>query len=360
MAILVLNAGSSSIKVAVFDSALSRLLSGTVTGIGDAARLDLAGQEVPCSAPDHAAALSAILTGLQAGGLAPERLTAAAHRVVHGGPDLVRPCRITLRIEAAIRAAVPLAPLHNPHSLAAIEALQDLAPELMQFASFDTAFHATNPDVATTYAIPRTETAAGLRRYGFHGISYASLVARLPDLSGAPLPRRLLAFHLGNGASICAILEGRSVATTMGYSPLDGLTMGTRSGGIDANAVLRLVRTHGVDRTSDILNAESGLLALGGHADLRALRRAGTSEADFALEHFAYWAARHAGSLAAAMGGVDAYAFTGGIGENDAAMRQAILDRLEWMGAGIPVWVVPAEEERAIAADARALLGDQR
>jgi acetate kinase len=203
------------------------------------------------------------------------RLRAAGHRVVHGGRHLTAPALVTETVLAEIAAAAALAPLHNPHNLAAIRALRQRAPDLPQVACFDTAFHASNPEVALRYALPAAEEARGLRRYGFHGISYASLTRRLPALLGA-LPDRVLALHLGNGASLCAILKGRSVATTMGYSPLDGLTMGTRAGAIDGNAVLRLAERHGIDGAARILNRESGLLALGGHSDMRALRAAGT------------------------------------------------------------------------------------
>jgi acetate kinase len=296
---------------------------------------------------------------------------------VHGGLKLVRPVRITPEVLAEIAACSPLAPLHNPHNLAAIEALAAIAPVLPQYASFDTAFHATNPEVATRYAIPRLPETKGIRRYGFHGLSYASLVARLPDLSGAPLPSRLLAFHLGNGASLCAIKNGRSIATTMGYSPLDGLTMGTRSGGIDANAVLHLVEIYGLERTRAILNNESGLLGLsGGKSDMRKLMLDHSAASDFAIEHFCYWTLRHAGSLIAALEGIDAIAFTGGIGENATGVRARILRGLEWIGvrmdpdanhrgrsrlhadsSRVAVWVVPAEEEKTIAADALSLIG---
>ncbi|MFD2856990.1 acetate/propionate family kinase [Seohaeicola zhoushanensis] len=271
---------------------------------------------------------------------------------------------------------LPLAPLHNPHNLAAIDTLAQLAPELPQYASFDTSFHATNPDVATRYAIPRMQETRGIRRYGFHGLSYDSLVRRLPQVSGQSLPSRLLAFHLGNGASICAIHNGRSVATTMGYSPLDGLTMGTRSGGIDANAVLRLVEENGLERTKAILNHESGLLGLsGGKSDMRNLMLDPSADSAFAVEHFCYWTLRHAGSLIAAMEGLDAIAFTGGIGENAIGVRARIVRGLEWLGARlnpdanharaaqlhaatsrVAIWAIPAEEERMIAANALGLM----
>jgi len=260
--------------------------------------------------------------------------------------------------------------------LAAIETLAKLAPDLPQFASFDTAFHATNSDVATHYAVPQHITDRGVRRYGFHGLSYASLVDVLPELTSTPLPARVLALHLGNGASLCAIKDGQSVATTMGYSPLEGLTMGTRAGSLDANAVFRLVEEDGLDATRDLLNSKSGLLGLSnGTSDMRALLAQGTAPADFAIEHFCYWAARHAGSMIAAMQGVDAMVFTGGIGENSPEIRSRIVANLGWTGADVdqkynqsnarrlssqtsrtPVWIVPAQEERKIAGDALTLL----
>ena len=374
--LLVLNAGSSSIKFAVFRDDLTEVVAGLAEGIGGAARLRIAGAEAPADFTDHAGALAAILAALDARGLPISGLTAAAHRVVHGGRALTAPVRITPKVRAQIDACSPLAPLHNPHNLAAIDHLARLAPDLPQFASFDTAFHATQPDVATRYAIPRIEETRGIRRYGFHGLSYASLVRRLPEVSGAPLPARLLALHLGNGASLCAIEGGRSAATTMGYSPLDGLTMGTRSGGIDANAVLRLVEDHGLPRTRAILNNESGLLGLsGGKSDMRNLMLDPSGDAAFAIDHFVYWTLRHAGSLIAAMGGLDAVAFTGGIGENATEVRARIMAGMDWLGltfdadlnasggprlhadgSQVTAWVVPAREEREIAADALSLL----
>lgn len=371
--ILVVNAGSSSIKGAVFDAGLVRLLRVSVTGIGGQGRIRIDAEPAPCDAPDHAAALALLLDALASRGIEVNNLSAAAHRVVHGGPSLVAPCRITPEVAGRIEAAIPLAPLHNPHNLGAIRALAGLVPKVAQYASFDTAFHATNPEVARRYAIPAEDAAAGIRRYGFHGISYAGLVHTLPELSGAPLPRRLLALHLGNGASLCAILAGRSVATTMGYSPLDGLTMGTRSGEIDGNAVLRLAQIHGIAEAGRRLNHDSGLKALGGLSDMRALHAAGTPEARFAIDHFCYWAGRHAGAMIAAMGGLDAVVFTGGIGENDAVVRAAIAGQLEWLGLRLDpaanainaarlsaqkvgAWILPADEERSIARDAASLI----
>lgn len=351
--LLVVNAGSSSIKLAVFDADLRQVLAGSVTEIGAAGRLRLGAVARDVAAADHQAALALCLQAMAAQGVAVADLTAAAHRVVHGGAGLVASCRVTAAVIDGIEACVPLAPLHNPANLTAIRALAALMPDLAQYVSFDTAFHATNPEVAVTYALPLAERARGIRRYGFHGISYAGLVRSVADLAGG-VPQRLLALHLGNGASLCAIRDGVSVATTMGYSPLDGITMGTRCGGIDGNAVLRLAELHGVAGAARILNRESGLLGLGGSSDMRALQESDSAEAGFARQHFCYWAVRHAGSMIAAMGGLDAIAFTGGIGENDAQVRDAIVAGLRWAGE-VPVWVIAAEEERSIAAEALAL-----
>lgn len=374
--ILVLNAGSSSIKFAVFDGDMTEHITGIAEGIGGASSLTIAGTSRDMPFIDHRAALKAVLDALKAQGVSVTDLRAAAHRVVHGGRKLTAPVRINAEVRAEIASCTPLAPLHNPHNLAAVDTLAEIAPELAQFASFDTSFHATNPEAATRYAIPRMMETKGIRRYGFHGLSYASLVQTLPQISGEKLPSRLLAFHLGNGASLCAIKNGQSIATTMGYSPLDGLTMGTRSGGIDANAVLRLVEENGLDRTKAILNHESGLLGLsGGKSDMRNLMVDPSADSAFAIEHFCYWSVRHAGSLIAAMEGLDAIAFTGGIGENAVGVRARILRSLEWIGvrmnpdanharkarlhaetSKVAVWVVPAQEERMIAMDAISLM----
>ena len=376
--ILVLNAGSSSIKFAVFDRDLNSKISGIAEGIGGASRLKVndVSQEIPFI--DHKSALKNVMVALADAGFGIDKISAAGHRVVHGGRKLTAPMRVTPEVRAEIVNCTPLAPLHNPHNLAAIDSLAEIAPDLPQFVSFDTSFHATNPEVASRYAIPRMAETRGIRRYGFHGLSYASLVENLPIISGEKLPSRLLAFHLGNGASLCAIVNGQSVATTMGYSPLDGLTMGTRSGGIDANAVLRLVEENGLERTKAILNHESGLLGLsGGKSDMRNLMLDPSADSAFAVEHFCYWSLRHAGSLIAAMEGIDAIAFTGGIGENAVGVRARILRGLEWAGvrmnpdanhlrkarlhsdtSKIAAWVIPAHEERMIASDALSLLAE--
>lgn len=374
--ILVLNTGSSSVKFAVFDAHLQERLSGVAEGIGGSGYLRIGTHSEALEFADHGQALSAVLKRLTREGSGPDSLRAVAHRVVHGGTKLTMPTRITSDVRAKIESCVPLAPLHNPHALAAIEALDQLAPNLAQYASFDTAFHATAPEVASRYALPPEAEALGLRRYGFHGLSYAALCRRLPEISAAPLPARLLAFHLGNGASICAIKDGQSVATTMGYSPLEGLTMGTRVGTLDPNATLRLVEEIGLTETKALLNNKSGLAGLsGGLSDMRALKEAGTTAAQFAIDHFCYWAIRHGHSMIGAMGGCDTIAFTGGIGENARSIRARILEGFAWLGCTVDAdrnvknaaclthhesrpmaWIVPAEEERQIAMDARALI----
>ncbi|MDR7124904.1 acetate kinase [Pseudotabrizicola sp. 4114] len=355
--LLVVNSGSSSVKLAVFDGAELRAQA-QVEAIGSGGPVD------------HAAALT---LGLERLAVPAAQLRAAAHRVVHGGAGLTQTCRITAKVEAGIEACAGLAPLHNPPALAGIRAVAQLWPDLPQYAAFDTAYHATNPEVATAYALPLAERQRGLRRYGFHGLSYAAIVRNMRE-AGA-LPKRMLSFHLGNGASACAILDGRSVASSMGFSPLDGLTMGTRPGNLDPAVVLDLVARHGADAAAQMLNRASGLRALGGSNDMRALHSAGTPAAAFAIDHFCYWAARHGASLCAALGGLDAITFTGGIGENDALIRSKIVNQLAFLGAvldgevnargdralhaatsSVAIWTVPADEERQIAIEAEAVM----
>lgn len=350
--ILVLNAGSSSLKVEVFTSDLTSILAGSVTSIGADGAIKLGDESKSTKTADHADALAQMLDALAHAGITLDKLTAAAHRVVHGGTILTQPALVTPQVIAAIEACIPLAPLHNPNNLAAMLALQSAAPDLPQYASFGTAFHATNPDVAVRYAIPQTQHDAGIRRYGFHGLSYAGMVAGF----GADIPHRLLALHLGNGASLCAIKDGQSIATSMGYSPLSGLTMGTRSGDIDGAAVLRISAALGEDEADRMLNKNSGLRALGGDNDMRNLLHRDDAEAAFAVDHFCYWAARHAGSAIVAMGGLDAVAFTGGIGENAAPVRDKIMTQLACFG-DVPVHVIAADEEKQIARDALTLMG---
>lgn len=359
MMLLVVNSGSSSVKLAAFEGTQQRAQ----------AQVDRIGSGGPS---DHAEALR---LGFAQLAVPARQIRAAAHRVVHGGAELTRTCRITPAIEQTIAACATLAPLHNPPALAGIAAVARLWPGLPQYAAFDTAFHASNPDVATTYALPAAERARGVRRYGFHGLSYAAIVRNMQHCHPNGIPRRVLSFHLGNGASSCAILDGHSVASSMGFSPLDGLTMGTRPGGLDPAVVLDLVARHGLEQAAQMLNRGSGLKALGGSNDMRALHAARTPHAEFAIAHFCYWAARQGASLCAAMGGVDAITFTGGIGENDGICRSNILNHLAFLGAvmdgdanargekalhaatsRVAVWIVPADEERQIAIETAAAM----
>ena len=348
--LLILNTGSSSIKTALFSEDLTEILSGQVTGIGGGTgALELGGRKGPVAAPDHASALAALLSALEARGIG--GIEGVGHRVVHGGTRLTAPVRLDAAAIAVIEDNVPLAPLHNPPGLAGIRAMAASRPDLPQFASFDTAFHAGQPEVQTSYALPADWRARGLRRYGFHGLSYAGMVERF----GADLPERLLALHLGGGCSLCAIRDGRSLATTMGYSPLSGPTMATRTGEIDGMAVLRIAEEAGIAEAARILNKDSGLLGLGGSADMRTLMADDSDKARFAVDHFVWTLVREAGALIAVMGGVDAVAFTGGIGENAAPIRDRVMAGLSFLGP-LPVHVVPAEEERQIARDAMRLL----
>ncbi|KIN65437.1 Acetate kinase [Sulfitobacter noctilucae] len=355
-AILVLNAGSSSIKAALFDSDLTEVLRIEASGIAETeGKLVCAGRVQPCQLPDNAAALDAVLRSLVNEGIALSDLQGVAHRVVHGGPHLTRAERITPAVRDMIAASIPLAPLHNPHHLAAINAIAAQAPDLPQCASFDTAFHASLPEVSYRYALPDDPEHADLRRYGFHGNSYAAMVHALSQRPDG-VPPRLLAMHLGNGASLCAIHEGKSVATTMGYSPLSGLTMGTRAGEIDAGAVLRLVRDLGLESAETLLYHRAGLLGLSNlSADMRTVSQSETPQARFAIDHFCYWIKRHAGSMIAAMEGLDAVAFTGGIGENARDITDRIQRDLSWAGP-FETLVIPAAEELHIAREAQTLL----
>jgi acetate kinase len=345
--ILVVNAGSSSIKVALFQSDLTKIMAGQISGIGgNIARISLSSDNKYSAAPIHDIALSTILAILAAQGITTDQLTYASHLVVHGGTSLVQPCQITDDLIAKVDPATPLAPLHNPKNLAGIRALQTLAPDMPQYASFATAFHASNQLIAITYAILKKDRNMSIRRYGFHGLSYAWIVTQFKDR----LPDRLLAFHLGSGASLCAIHKGQFVFTSMGYSPLDGLSMGTRSGAIDGMAVLRMAQIHGTDEASRRLNKDSSLDGLGGSNDIRFWLASATKKAKFAVDLFCYWAARHAGSSIVAIGGLVAVAFTGGIGQNSAEIRNRIMAHLKFLG-DVPIHVIQADEERQIELD---------
>ena len=347
--ILVLNAGSSSVKFALVDVDPQRgereLARGAVDGLGQSPRWSVRQSEGAIDAGQpwlmgalvtHKAAISHILAWIdQHHGL--NTLTAAGHRVVHGGEAFTAPVRLKAENLADLRALTPLAPLHQPHNLSAIDSLFELAPTLPQIACFDTAFHATMPVVARNFALPRSITAQGVRRYGFHGLSYEFIASALRDKDPALYRGKVIVAHLGNGSSLCALDGGKSIATTMGFSALDGLMMGTRSGSIDPAVIFHLTREMKLSsaEVETMLYQKSGLLGVSGlSADMRVLRAAAPDmpEAREAIELFTYRILRDIGSLIAALGGIDGLVFTAGIGENDAALRADILNGLKWAG----------------------------
>jgi acetate kinase len=374
--ILTLNAGSSSVKFATFsangagDPVVE--LRGQLSGIGQGqpklsvadasgARLDWGGAGTLAGYDD---ALR-LLIGIGAG-----------HRVVHGGSRFSAPVRIDEATLAALGALTPLAPLHQPHNVAPVAALRRLLPDLPQIACFDTAFHMTQPEIAVRFPLPEEYWRNGLRRYGFHGLSYEAILHALPKLAGG-IPPRLVIAHLGNGASMAAVRDGQCVATTMGFSTLDGLMMGTRGGTLDPGLLLHLLR-EGMsrERLEKLLYHESGLLGVSGlTADMKTLLESADPKARLAVEIYCYRIGRELGSLAASLGGIDALIFTGGVGENAAPIRAKVCEGAAWLGldfdsaanaarkprisrAGsrVNAWVVPTDEELTIARHARALL----
>jgi acetate kinase len=378
--IAVINAGSSSVKFAIFsDSDKSEVLfRGQIEGIGSSPHLgvkDADGETVvertwPAAGLDHGAATREILdTGVRlASGM---RVRGIGHRVVHGGTQFVAPVRVDRDVLNDLARLEPLAPLHQPHNLAAIRAILEAAPHIPQVACFDTAFHRTQPDIAQSFALPRRFSDAGVKRYGFHGLSYDYLISRLRELRPELASGRVILAHLGNGASLCATHNGRSVASTMGFTAVDGLMMGTRCGALDPGVILYLMQEHKMDAAAieNLIYRESGLLGVSGLAsDMRTLRASSEPYAREAIDLFVYRIIRETGSLVAALGGVDAFVFAGGIGENDAATRTEVIEGCRWMGAvldhalnaigdgcvsaatsQISVWVIPTDEERLIA-----------
>ena len=339
--ILVLNAGSSTLKFAVFDrpGAPSLRFKDQVAGAGPQA-------------------LEALFARLAKEGIAVSGLAGMGHRIVHGGTEFSRPVVVDDVIEARLNGLRALAPLHQPYGLDALRAVREVAPQVPQIACFDTAFHATQPEIAARFALPAPYFERGYRRYGFHGLNYEHVVEALPALTGAPLPRRLLIAHLGNGASLCAVKDGKSVATSMGYSTLDGLVMGTRPGAIDPGVLLAIMKDDRLapEQMEEILYKKSGLLALSGlTSDMRTLLESSATGAQAAIAAYCYWAARQAASLIAAMGGIDAMVFTGGIGENAAPIRSRIVHHLGWINA-FPVHIMLANEELVIARHTSRLL----
>jgi acetate kinase len=359
--ILVLNAGSSSLKFAVFEGTALRF-KGQVSGIGSHPQLEIGGQDhrpVPhVTTPSEGLLVAA--EWLSDHGHEPALFAGIGHRIVHGGTRYVAPVVVDDRVHADLDALTALAPLHLPFGLDVLKEMRGLAPEVPNIACFDTAFHATQPELATRLPIPRAYFDRGYRRYGFHGLNYEHVVDALPRLTGQPLPRRLLAAHLGSGASMCAILEGRSVATTMGFSTADGLVMGTRTGSIDPGVLVALMRDEHLtlEGLEDLLYRRSGLLGLSGISpDMRVLLASDRPEAREAVDYYCYSAARHAASLVPAMGGLDAIVFTGGVGENAGAVRARILTHLEWLDvAASSIHVVAANEELTIARNVSGLI----
>ncbi|WP_421736436.1 acetate/propionate family kinase [Caulobacter sp.] len=393
-AIVSLNSGSSSIKFSLFtvDGAGPPKLSagGKIEKIGIAPELvakTIEGEVLLQHAwPDGAALRHAdlleFLFAWAVEHLEDREIIAIGHRVVHGGIDFAEPLRVTPELLAALDKLSPLAPLHQPHNLAAIHAITRLAPDLPQVACFDTAFHHHRPEIATWFALPRELHARGVRRYGFHGLSYEFITRRLREIDPALASGRVIAAHLGNGASLCAMRDGKSVDTTMGFTALDGLMMGTRSGALDPGVVLHLQTQLGMspDQVEDLLYRKSGLLGVSGvSSDMRVLSASAAPEADAAIELFAWRAAREIAALAASLGGVDGLVFTAGIGEKHADARARIARRLEWMGlrldeaanAGnathlstpdsrVRALVIPTDEELMIALHTlRVARGDQ-
>ncbi|MFL6690194.1 MAG: acetate/propionate family kinase [Alphaproteobacteria bacterium] len=385
--IAVINAGSSSIKFALYEVGSEALLfRGKVEQIGvsphlqvaDASGARVAERRWPAKGFDHRAATQEILeTGRSL--IEYEPVAAVGHRVVHGGTKYALPTRIDRSVIADLGELVPLAPLHQPHNLAPIEAIADAAPQVPQVACFDTAFHRSQPEIAQLFALPRELTKSGIRRYGFHGLSYEYVTSRLPEIAPELADARIVIAHLGNGASLCAVHGGRSVATTMGFTAVDGLVMGTRCGTIDPGVLLYLMDSHRMDARAveKLIYRQSGLLGVSGiSSDMRELRASSDPAAAEAIALFVYRIVREVGSLTAALGGVDALIFTGGIGENDAAIRAEVAKGCRWLGveldkarnarcegrisvdtSRISALVVPTDEERMIARQTSAVLG---
>ena len=338
----VINAGSSSLKFSFYEGE-TRLLSGQVDGIGVRPAAQAVGPDGKAVAPpDFAGNLpsspSEVLPAMlpwareQLGG---RRLAVLGHRVVHGGARHSKPARVTSELLNELEALVPLAPLHEPHNLAPIRMVLKINPELPQVACFDTAFHRTAPEVAQAFALPYALYEEGIRRYGFHGLSYEYIASVLPQRAPEIAGGRVVVAHLGNGCSACAMQAGRSVATTMGFTALDGLPMGTRVGALDPGVVLYLIQQKGMtaEAVTDLLYRRSGMLGLSGvSSDFRELLASPEPRARFAVESFCYWTARQIASLAASLGGLDGIVFTAGVGENAGPIRAAICNSCDWLG----------------------------
>ena len=390
--ILTINGGSSSIKFALFEiespAALSLVSRGALEGIGtkphfiarDAQGATLGEQSWPAgAATTHEALLGGLLTWVEQH-LGADALVAVGHRVVHGGREFTAPVLLTGSILEKLEQLTALAPLHQPHCLAPVKALNTLRPRLPQIACFDTAFHCTMPPVATRFALPRAFEEEGVRRYGFHGLSYEYIARRLRETASHLASEDVIVAHLGNGASLCAMQDGRSVDTSMGFSTLDGLMMGTRCGAIDAGVVLYMLQEKSLpaQEVATILYQRSGLLVVSGiSSDMRALLGSSDPHARDAVELFVFRAAREVSALAGSLGGVDGIVFTAGIGEHAPAVRALICERLSWLGvvldaeandanadcisaadSPVEVWVIPTDEEYTIALHAMETLSE--
>jgi acetate kinase len=385
--ILTLNAGSSSLKFATFVVATGGVpaldLRGQLAGIGQGETkltvTDEHGNRARWGSAEriatHEEAVRLLIDRLQIA-QRPDDWLGAGHRIVHGGACFSKPVKITAETVAELSALSPLAPLHQPHNVAPIEALRKLLPDLPQVACFDTAFHATQPEVATRFALPEKYWQDGLRRYGFHGLSYEAILHTLPNIAGG-VPKRLIVAHLGNGASMAAIRDGKCVATTMGFSTLDGLVMGTRAGLIDPGVLIHLLRNGmSLEELERLLYYKSGVKGVSAlTADMKTLLESSDPKAKLAIDLYCYRIARELGSLSAALGGLDALVFTGGVGENAVAIRARACADAAWLGLAlddaanrhggplvttassrVAAWVVPTDEELTIARHAQALL----
>jgi acetate kinase len=343
----VLNAGSSSIKFALYEATtLTPICAGQIEEIGHTAQFVLTGETdaglharigTPPATDTHEA-LSAWLLQALPRGFPNVAVVAAGHRVVHGGQAYADPVVVDQRVIAALQRLIPLAPNHQPHNIAPIVAICRLWPGMPQIACFDTAFHRTQPRVAQLFALPRHLTEEGIVRYGFHGLSYEYISGILPDTIGQRARARVIIAHLGHGASMCALEAGRSVATTMGFTVLDGLVMGKRCGALDPGVILHPLQENGMiaPEVADLLNNRSGLLGVSGISDdVRDLEESADPRAQDALDLFAYRAIREIGSLAAALGGLDALVFTAAIGARSAVVRERICDGLGWLGVSL-------------------------
>lgn len=359
--ILVLNAGSSSLKFRVFgaEAGLPLLANGRITGIGSRPEFIVDGE--PASKLDAGIGQEQALRALIAWIDDHDndwRVRVVGHRIVHGGEHYAEPVALSAPVMDTLESLIPLAPLHQPHALAAVRAMAQFYPDPLQVGCFDTAFHAGHASVFQEYALPARVRQRGVRRYGFHGLSYEWMAQVLRERHPRLAEGRVVGAHLGNGSSLCGMLNGRSIDTTMGMTALDGLPMGTRSGSIDPGVTLYMMRQLDMsgDEIDHVLSHESGLLGLSGiSSDMRTLLENGSKEARFAIDFYCTMAAQHAARMAVALGGIDALVFTGGIGEHARAVREAICNRLAFLG-NFEVLVVEADEERMIAGHCQAFL----